>query len=336
MIFFVLSGFVVAYAVESKDHTLHNFLLSRLARLYSVALPALILTVLFDQSGRIINESVYDYEYYRADWPIIRFVANMFFSTEFWFISIRPFSNGPFWSLGYEFWFYMIFGVATFIKGRLRFVLITLMCILLGPKILLLFPVWLLGVGIYHMTKHRQVPQILGWFLFIMSFVAIIAYFQLGVKATLDTLTEAIIGEKLFEHLLWSKFFASSYLIAFAFAANLIGFYSIADNFSRFFKQLERPIRYLASFTFTTYLMHFPLMLLLVALIPGARENYSDLALLFIVMAVAIYIIGIFTEHKKHVARSLLVKLFNCYNLFRQSQNRNSNDLTIVPTEKQE
>ncbi len=225
MVFFVLSGFVVAYAVDTKDNTLRDFLLSRLARLYSVALPALFLTVLIDQTGRLIDASVYDYEYYRADWPVIRFVANLFFSTEFWFVSIRPFSNGPFWSLGYEFWYYMIFGVAVFLKGRTRIILITIMCLILGPKILLLLPVWLLGVGMYHLTRERQVPKALGWFLFIMSFVAILAYFELGVKATLDKLTEAIIGKTLFDHLLWSKFFASSYLIAFAFAAKEINYF---------------------------------------------------------------------------------------------------------------
>ncbi|VAW98538.1 Acyltransferase 3 [hydrothermal vent metagenome] len=331
MIFFVLSGFVVAYAVDTKDNTLRDFMLSRLARLYSVALPALILTVLLDQTGRLIDASVYDYEYYRADWPIIRFVANLFFSTEFWFVSIRPFSNGPFWSLGYEFWYYMIFGVAVFLKGRTRIILIAVMCIVLGPKILLLLPVWLLGVGMYHLTLHRDVPKALGWFLFIMSFVAILAYFELGVKATLDKLTEAILGKTLFDHLLWSKFFASSYLIAFAFAANLVGFHSIADSFTGFFKRLEKPIRYLASFTFTTYLMHFPLMLLLVALIPSAKESYSSLTFLFILMTIAIYITGIFTERKKHVAKNLLTKFFNRYNILGDSQSTNSSDLTSTP-----
>ena len=52
MVFFVLSGFVIAYVSEQKEHTLREYSISRLARLWSVAVPALILTIALDQLGR--------------------------------------------------------------------------------------------------------------------------------------------------------------------------------------------------------------------------------------------------------------------------------------------
>jgi len=310
MVFFVLSGLVIAYTVDAKDRNLHDYMLNRLARLYSVAIPALFLTVILDQTGRVISEGVYDYEYYRSDWPLIRFVANMFFTTEFWFFSIRPFSNGPFWSLGYEFWYYVIFGMAIFLKGKIRVLLIAITCIVIGPKILLLFPLWLLGVMVYHVNKSQKISRTLGWFLFIVSIIAMVMYVGLGAKASLDSFTETILGHKLYDQLLWSKFFISSYLIALIIAANFIGFNSITDVFEGFFRRLEKLIRYLASFTFTIYLMHFPLMLFFVALIPGARQNAADQVLLLFAVGISIFVIGLFTEHKKHFARNLLAKVF--------------------------
>jgi peptidoglycan/LPS O-acetylase OafA/YrhL len=310
MIFFVLSGFVIAYTVDTKDRNLRDYMLSRMARLYSVALPALVLTVILDQTGRLIDYGVYDWNYYRGNEHLIRFVANLLFVNELWFVSIRPWSNGPYWSLGYEFWYYVIFGIVVFMKGKPRIGLVTVACIIIGPKILLLFPIWLLGVATYHVAQRQQIPRTLGWLLFAGSIAAVVVYAKLGVKASLDSLTVAVLGRELCDRLLWSQFFISSYLIAAMIAANFIGFSCIADNFDSLFRRLEKPIRYLASFTLTTYLLHFPLMLFFVTLLPGARQNYFDRALLLLAVAASIFVIGIFTEHKKHIARNLLTKVF--------------------------
>ena len=41
IVFFVLSGFVIAYVTDGRDRTLADYALNRLSRLWSVALPAL-------------------------------------------------------------------------------------------------------------------------------------------------------------------------------------------------------------------------------------------------------------------------------------------------------
>ena len=51
MIFFVLSGFVIAYTTEVKENTPGAYIRSRLARLWSVAVPALLLTIALDHWG---------------------------------------------------------------------------------------------------------------------------------------------------------------------------------------------------------------------------------------------------------------------------------------------
>jgi peptidoglycan/LPS O-acetylase OafA/YrhL len=41
IVFFVLSGFVIAYVTDGRDRTIGQYALNRLSRLWSVALPAL-------------------------------------------------------------------------------------------------------------------------------------------------------------------------------------------------------------------------------------------------------------------------------------------------------
>ena len=60
MVFFVLSGFVIAYVANSKEKTIESYFISRFARLYSVVLPALILTIIFDYFGSRIAYELYD------------------------------------------------------------------------------------------------------------------------------------------------------------------------------------------------------------------------------------------------------------------------------------
>lgn len=42
--FFLLSGFVIGFVSESKEDTLKKYAIARLARLYSVALPSILLS----------------------------------------------------------------------------------------------------------------------------------------------------------------------------------------------------------------------------------------------------------------------------------------------------
>jgi hypothetical protein len=68
--------------------------------------------------------------------------------------------HSPFWSLGYEFWYYMLYAAACFVPGPGRKCSAVLLpCLICGPKILLLMPVWLLGVAAYGVTCRVR----LGW-----------------------------------------------------------------------------------------------------------------------------------------------------------------------------
>ena len=117
IVFFVLSGYVIAYVSDTKEHGVTDYTISRLARLYSVALPALALTIIFDCIGQHIDGSLYSGPHIN-DNPLLRFVTSIFFLNEIWFAHIRAFSDGPYWSLGYEFWYYVLFAAIFYFEGK--------------------------------------------------------------------------------------------------------------------------------------------------------------------------------------------------------------------------
>ncbi|MDP9097025.1 MAG: acyltransferase family protein, partial [Pseudomonadota bacterium] len=46
MVFFVISGYVIAFAAENRDRTIDHFVVNRLARLWSVLLPSVLISAI--------------------------------------------------------------------------------------------------------------------------------------------------------------------------------------------------------------------------------------------------------------------------------------------------
>lgn len=141
MVFFVLSGFVIAYVSRHQERTLRSYALARFSRLWSVAIPALLLTLGLDILGRGLAPGLYTAEVASSDHPVLRFLVSAVFANELWWSSVRFGSNGPYWSLGYEAWYYAIFGAWLYLAGRLRALVVLGLCLVVGPKVLLLLPV---------------------------------------------------------------------------------------------------------------------------------------------------------------------------------------------------
>jgi len=105
IVFFVLSGFLVT-AAGMRQANLEQFVQSRLSRLWSVCLPALLLTLMVDLAGQYISLLSY---HPMQPYSLFKWVASMainaLFLNQIWNLSIYPGTNGPFWSLSYEFWY---------------------------------------------------------------------------------------------------------------------------------------------------------------------------------------------------------------------------------------
>jgi peptidoglycan/LPS O-acetylase OafA/YrhL len=145
-VFFVLSGFVIRYVTLTREASAQEYVIDRSSRIYSVVVPALVITVLCEIAARNI---------YRGDntllsapfpWHALPFQigANLIFQAQDWGYEINPLSNDVFWSLSFECLYYAIYGLL-FYRVRGRWPLCFLLLLIAGPSIALMFPVWLLG-----------------------------------------------------------------------------------------------------------------------------------------------------------------------------------------------
>lgn len=306
MVFFVLSGYVIAYVTDKKENNYKVYFLARFARLWSVVVPALVLTVTLDYIGSRIDYSVYAGWWFRPDDPFWRILANLFFVNELWFASIRPFSNGPFWSIGYEFWYYVAFAALIFGRSKWRWVLFVLCAVVMGPKILLLMPIWLIGVLTYEKSKNLQSSSVLGWLLILGSIAGYVAYRHFEINKYLLSETALVLGPDIVKDLVWSGDFIGNHVVGILVAAQFIGIIMVSRQLDSVLRILEKPIRFLASYTFSIYLLHYPLLHFFAAITENDPSNPFHQAFILIGTITCIFLVGTFTERKKASVRKFL------------------------------
>lgn len=295
-VFFVLSGFVIQFTVSEKEKTFYDYSLARFARLYSVVVPALILTLVCDSIGTHQDPSVYLME--RETNPLLRLFAAFLFLGQSWWWNLSVLSNDPFWSLPYEFWYYQIFGAAIFFKGVTRILLIGLAVVIAGPTILLLFPIWLLGVVVYRASKKISLDWRVATGLFIVSAVAIIGLLAMDGREMIHRSTSAYLPP-------------GFSLLDFVMGA-MVGLNIFAASFLRIpVLRAETPIRFMASFTFALYLFHLPLLHLGAAFLPKAWSVNNRGLCLAAFTFLMVFVIGLITERKKKAVRASISWIFN-------------------------
>lgn len=309
MVFFVLSGYVICYVANEKEASPYDFTISRLARLYSVVIPAILLTAFFDLIGPGFEKTLYDGWWYQDSHVAIRLLANSFFVQELWFFSIRPLSNGPFWSLGYEFWYYFLFALLFYRLSKSWWLWALLVCLIAGPKILLLAPVWFLGVGAYYFNRKFKLRWEYGLVIFFASFLGYLLYMLLDAPLQLKSLTHSLLGESVWK-LHWSKRFLENYIIGALVTMNIIGFYAYAEKLKGIIRFFGNPVKFLASYTFTLYLVHYPALHFFAAISSHDPQDFFDQAFLVISTLLFCFFTGNYTERKKHILKAVL---HNCF-----------------------
>ncbi len=130
--FFALSGFLVGgkalTAIVAGTWSWGAYLVARLTRLWTVVVPALIVTLALDRTGTWLTAgNGYDGAYFRilasgpgilnpADNSFTTLLANIAFLQT---IASPVFgTNGPLWSLANEFWYYVVFPLAAWTFSR--------------------------------------------------------------------------------------------------------------------------------------------------------------------------------------------------------------------------
>jgi peptidoglycan/LPS O-acetylase OafA/YrhL len=175
MIFFVLSGYLISSSVLRSIRLdrwdWKRYSIQRLTRLYVVLLPALLIGGSWDFLGaKLLGGGVYagggPYQHIVSAPVLSRltlhdWIANALFTQGI--IAPTFGSNGPLWSLSYEFWYYVLFPLlliavwpGTSPKLRIGYLLLSAaVLIFVGKAIALYFTIWLVGfvVGIVPASK---------------------------------------------------------------------------------------------------------------------------------------------------------------------------------------
>jgi len=296
IIFFVLSGYVIAYVTDNRERTLDDYAINRVARILSVAIPALILTFVLDTIGRSFHPEAYSAAWgYSSDQIWLQYLAGATFTNELWRNHINVGSMLPYWSLGYEVWYYAIFAAFWFLKGKTRYLLTALLCLIAGPKILSLFPIWIGGFAVYHAGKTRALPQGWGLALFLATAIVPVILFTLTTQANFQMKTT----------------YTERYLSALVFLANIFAVQSAGPYFKRVLFALDRPIGWLAGMTFSLYLFHLPVAQFLSTLIPWAPGDIRMRLTIMIGTLVIVAILAAFTERRKNAWRDAIARLFS-------------------------
>jgi peptidoglycan/LPS O-acetylase OafA/YrhL len=300
VVFFVLSGLVIAWITQTKYSNLKEYSLARVSRLSSVVLPAVLLTVPLDMLGNSFSPELY--QAFPYDRPLLRIILNALYLNETW-LHVRLFSNGPLWSVSYEFWYYAIFGVWFFLRGWKRYLATAITILIAGPLILVMAPVWLLGVLAYHAIKDPKTSQFfdkipLLLFALVIAFLFIAEPFKGADVALRDAMTGGH-GERL----AFSGHLVSDYLKGIFVAGFLIRLASIEKTATGWAKHVSV---WLASFSFTLYALHMPIVICLRALDLYDPYSWIQSILAGIAIIVLCWGLSFITERQRYRLRSWL------------------------------
>ena len=316
MLFFVLSGCVIAHVIyglhERGKWSWRGYLSARLTRLWIVLIPALVLTAMWDRIGmwlaagkasiyqgegfgNILNQSVSD-----LSGPEV-FAGNVFFLQR---ILVPTFgSNGPVWSISYEFVYYLAYplllGGLVMVRGRLLAGLASValaagLLVFAGKSISAGFVIWLFGVAAYFAFKKVPWPTrwaIPGFLGGVLLLVACIVGSRMGIDlGPLD----------------WEVFIGISCALAV--------YAGLSAEPTERLTRILRPFHGLSAVSYSVYLLHAPLLVFIASLIftSNADRWDPDVAHLVVAVPIALVVFGycllvwFLTEHRTHDLRKWL------------------------------
>lgn len=229
----------------------------RLARLYSVVIPALLLTYVFDQIGMRHNPASYDTALETS--PLLRILSNGLFLSRSWGWNLEILSDIPFWSLPHELWHYQLLAAAIFFKGYKRIFLIAAATLVASPAIMSYLPLWLAGVLAYRVSRKWTLNNVISSVLFVSS--------VLGIAIVV------IAEQKRLIHRSDPKFLPRGYHPADYVLSALVALNIPAAAGMKVLPglgKLSKRISAWAGVTFALYLLHLPLFHLIAAFMPSA------------------------------------------------------------------
>jgi peptidoglycan/LPS O-acetylase OafA/YrhL len=310
MIFFVLSGYLVGKQVFGQFSqgrwSWAGYAIRRLSRLWMVLIPALLLTALWDYLGlHALHGSLYlgqlDLQKYgslpnRIDIGSIHetttFIGNLFFLQNG--ILVGSFGiNGPLWSLANEFWYYVIFPLAFYAVssngrplGRVVCAALTIsLCLILPFGIILYGVIWLFGffVVILEQNASEWRKRHINSFIIIFSAIILLSLMYIGTRFMENMISDFMIG--------------GAFSITLFFILNLE-----MKNIA-----LRRGGSFVAEFSYTLYLTHFPFLAFILCALFDNKQfqvSWNSLFLYMLIFSLCIvYAIFVYYIFERNTAK---------------------------------
>lgn len=307
IVFFVLSGHVIAFVTSNKENTWNDYSSARLARLYSIVIPAVVITYLCYMVGNyfVPEAHVIPHDFWSGDEKNspINYIATLLFVQSIWDFDLLPPNNGPFWSLSFEFFYYVLFGAAVFLKGKYRIITLILTGLICGPNILSIFPIWLMGYYVFKIQKNIDYSKykLLKACISLLCIVIIIKFGPL-IRNNENLLIQGmyirptVVGD---------------YFEGLMFALHLIFVPALCQQLQNTIYFFEKPIRLLAATTFSLYLFHYPIIRLLTIVSPfNAPESWVQRVYIIGCTFIIIFLLSPWCEDKKYSFKKFFLKKF--------------------------
>lgn len=273
VVFFILSGYLISASVikalQRDRWEWRHYLFHRFTRLYVVLIPALLLTAFWDHWGMrqfgltgvyggVTGYSLMIPEPVNQRLGLTEFIGNLFYLQG---IRVAPYgSNGPLWSLSYEFWYYLLFplgAIALLTRRRMTeragcLLLMILLLTFVGKQIALYFLIWLMG------TVACVLPPVPAFGKRVCLFLSMLGF--LGALV-------------LSRYRMLPSLFLSDFLIDVTFTAVLLSLLNSGN--SPVAKWYERTATSLSALSYTLYLAHVPLLVFLNAWLLGEHSRWQ-------------------------------------------------------------
>lgn len=296
MVFFVLSGYVIAFVTATKERNITDYFCARASRIYSIVLPAIIVTLICNELGNVYIGAEYTGPWHK-DEPneYLRYFVTLFMLQNVWGVELSPTNNGPFWSITFEVFYYAFYAFIFFLKGYPRLILLGTTALIAGPTVVILFPTWLLGYYAYYLCRNGPVNlnQITAYILFISG--GLILAFSPQIRQFFDQTLPMIDRQSII----------GDYIDSVGFFLNLVAAPIVLAKLGRFLNLFRVPIVFLSSLTFSLYLFHQPLVRFFAGVSPFISDPASLNNRLFIysMTLLAVIVVGIPAERSKRRLR---------------------------------
>jgi len=302
IVFFVLSGFVIRYVTRTRETHVSGYLRARAIRLWSVAIPAIAVTLLLDRYGVAANPAHYAaLDFFDGPARPAEIAVSLAFLNEAWGVHTVSGSNEAYWSLGYEVAYYVAFCAIFIARPVWRAAFLALWLLVFGPKIALYGLLWLMGAALYDLIASRRLDGLsarAAWML--VAAPVLYPVLKYGIFPPFGSPFRAYsLGHELLA-------FAYSFGIAGLFSLNVVGVARLAGEGAMPGERVAGAIRWLAGATFTIYLMHQPLLVFLAAV--GGTQAAGPVAQLgaLVLVFACLFALAELGERRKPQIRRLL------------------------------